>query len=355
MSSGQPSRRLIAETPTAQIVVPYDTSPSSTSAGWYFATNNTYGTQSATPTRFIKVLGPSSTVDPTRFFWDPIGLELAASEKETMRAINDTKFPDFTSVQRHYADYFDLSAPPPIVPLDATTLRAALDAGAHIVSLTGHGWHGGCCAINTSSQPDFQNAGEYFIAFADSCSTARPDGVDSTAEVSVKDPDGGAIGYVGNTRYSWIGIGDNYEQFFWSKIATFARMGPAAGMRLATGNVNVTWTRYAQNLFGDPEMPVWTRAPQSLEVDHPASVIWGGTLAVTVRKLGVPQSGCKVTLLGGWTSSASKPRVYSTKTTQTAGSVSFQLPSTGAALSEVRLTVTRRDHATYTVLIPITS
>jgi hypothetical protein len=303
----------------------------------------------------VKVLGPETDIDPTFFFWDPMGLELAASEKEYLRVLMNGWYPAFTSVERHYEDYFDLSLPPPLVPLEAPVLRSALNSGVHFCSLTGHGWSGGCCGIDTSSQPDFSNVGKYFIAFADSCSTARPDGVDSTAEVSTVDPDGGAVAYIGNTRYSWISIGDNYEQFFWGKLSMLGRAGPAAGLRLATGGIHVLWTVYAQTLFGDPEMPVWTDVPQTQEVAHPASVAWGGIVNVTVRRLGSPVAGHRVTLMGGWTDSSRRPAVYESKTTNSFGQAGFQLLLWGAPVEMLTITVTQWNMKPYTGRISVTA
>ncbi|WP_373500582.1 C25 family cysteine peptidase, partial [Desulfococcus sp.] len=354
LSGTTSSHRLVARLASSQVVVPYNTAANAANLGWYFAASDTYATQSATPTRFVRVLGPETDIDPGFFFWDPMGLELAAQEKENLRVLMNGWYPSFATVERHYEDYFDLSPPPPLVPLEAPVLRGALNNGVHFTSLTGHGWSGGCCGINTSSQPDFSNDRKYFIAFADSCSTARPDGVDSTAEVATVDPDGGAVAYVGNTRYSWIGIGDNYEQFFWGKLSMLGRTGPAAGLRLATGAIHVLWTVYAQTLFGDPEMPVWTDVPQTQEVAHPASVAWGGTVNVTVRRLGSPVAGHRVTLMGGWTDSSRRPVVYESKTTNSFGQAGFQLPSSGAPVGMLTITVTQWNMKPYTGRISVT-
>jgi len=355
LSGTTPSHRLVARLASSQVVVPYKTAANAANLGWYFATSDTYAAQSPTPTRFVKVLGPETDIDPNSFFWDPTGLELAASEKESLRALMNGWYPNFGSIQRHYEDYFDLAAPPPLIPLEASVLRDALNDGVHFASFTGHGWWGGCCGIDTASEPDFSNDGKYFVAFADSCSTARPDGVDSTAEISTIDPDGGAVAYVGNTRYSWIGVGDNYEQFFWGKLKMMGRTGPAAGLRMATGGIHVLWTVYAQTLFGDPEMPVWTDVPALQEVAHPASVARGGNITVTVRKLGTPVAGHQVTLMGGWSASAHRPPVLMTKSTNAFGQASFSLAASGTPVGGLQVTVTRANFKPYVGVIAVTA
>jgi hypothetical protein len=189
--------------------------------------------------------------------------------------------------------------------------------------------------------------------FANSCSTARPDGYDSLAEKSTYDPDGGAVAYVGNTRYGWIGVGDNYEEFFWAKLKSFERPGPAAGLRLAMGGIRDLWTFYTQTLFGDPEMPVWTDVPSFHEVTHPSTVAWGGTINVTVRNFGIPVSDHRVTLMGGWTDSSERPGVLMTKTTNSLGQASFQLQSMGTPPENLNITVTHTNFKPYVGTIEI--
>jgi hypothetical protein len=343
--SGNLSHRLVGRSAAGQVTLPYNLAANASNAGWYFTTSDSYATQSATPTRFVRLTGPEGVINQDGFFWDPVGLELAASEKETLRGMMNGWFPAFNNVQRHYSDYFDLAAPPPLIPLDDSVLRPALDAGQHFVSLTGHGWWGGCCAINVSSNPNFSNNRQYFIAFADSCSTGRPDGVDSLAEKSLIDPDGGAVAYVGNTRYSWIGVGDNYEQFFWCMLDANGRVGPAAGMRLATSGVRSMWTFYAQTLYGDPAMRVWDHVPPVLVIVHPEVYRLKEYLPFEVLLDGQPLREARVTLSGG------QGAVFQSKKTSPDGRASFSLPEAAGQLSELQATVWSREGQLYRAVI----
>jgi hypothetical protein len=335
MNGGNPSHRLVARRTDTDVVVPFDPSASSGELAWSFRTSETYATQSAAPTRFVRVTGPEADIDPEFLFWDPVGLEGAAHEKEDMRAKIKSWYPNFSSVTRFYADHFDLSTPPPLQPLEEAPLRAELNNGWHFVSLTGHGWPGGCCGVNVAAHPDFANHRKYSIAFADSCSTARPDSTDSFGEVAAIDPDGGMVAYVGNTRYSWIGVGDNYEQFFWCALKAFGRTGPAAGLRLATSGIRAVWTIYAQTPYGDPEMPAWTDVPKAQELSVPETVFWGDPLEVVARHLGSGASGHTVTVLE---ETESGPHLLGTKTTDSGGRVRFPLP--GHRTDTVTLQVT---------------
>lgn len=134
----------------------------------------------------------------------------------------------------------------------------------------------------------------------------------------------------------------------------YGRLGPAAGLRSTTGGVDL-WTFYTQTLFGDPEMPVWTDVPSIHEVTHPEIMKWGGTITVTVRKLGTPIAGHHVTLMGGWTNSSVHPTVMMTKTTNAFGQVSFSLPSSGTPPGELKVTVTQRNFKPYGGTIEITA
>jgi hypothetical protein len=333
-----PSHRLVAQTGDTQTIIPYDTTASSSNLGWYFTTSDTYATKSATATRFVKIAGPEGDIEPDEFFLDPVGLELGADEKEALRAMMDDWWPDFDAVQRHYTDHFDIVPPPPLVPLDDVTVRAAIDQGVHFLSLTGHGSANGCCSISIGAQSDFTNDKGYFIAFADSCSTARPDGGDSLGEISIVDEKGGAVAYVGNTRYSWIGTGNNYEQFFWCMLRADGRVGPAAGMRLATDGVSSVWTSYAQTLFGDPALRVWDHVPGQLVVKHPERIPIRELLPFEVLIDDRPVRDARVTVRG--------EGVFLSKKTSPDGRVAFALPE-GVSPELLEVTVTSREGRMY--------
>lgn len=329
-----PSHRLIAISGDTQTIIPYDTSASASNLGWFFTTSGTYATQSASPTAYIKVRGPEGDIAPDSFLIDPIGLESGANQKENLRAMMDEWWPELDDVQRHYTDHFDLEAPPPIVPLDSATLRAAIDDRVHFLSLTGHGSKNGCCGINSNTQPDFTNDRGYFIAFANSCSTSTPDDdKDSLGEIAIVDEKGGAVAYVGNTRYSWIKTGDNYEEFFWCMLRADGRVGPAAGMRLATDGISSVWTMYAQTLYGDPALRVWTTVPNDLVVKHPELIPERRLLPFEVLIDGRPVRDARVTVRG--------EGVFLSKKTSPDGRVAFELPEDVSPQS-LEVTVTSR-------------
>lgn len=347
------SFQLIARTGANDTLISYNTAANATTLGWFFCTDNSYTVQSAITTRFVRILGPQASIDPNRFDWDVVGLELSALEKEELRQLIKVRFPDFNDVQRYYDDYFDLTAPPDIDRLISADLKNDIDQGCHFLSLTGHGGSNGCCGIDSSVQ-NFSNTNAYFVAFADSCSTARIDANDSMAERLTNDPDGGAVCYVGNTRYSWISVGDNYERFFWSKLAGTGRPGIAAGFRLAEGGLRSPWVVYAQNLFGDPELPVYTCIPKTFNISHDRVVYWGQKMTIRVFLGEIPVENAMVTIMVGWRGGLNAPEQLSTKFTNQFGNVSFKLPARSKSKAQsLQLTVTRARFKPFTTAIPL--
>jgi hypothetical protein len=300
----------------------------------------------------VRIRGPEVFINNSQFGWDVLGLELSATEKEDLRGRMDTWFPHFDQVQRYYADYFDLTTPPDLDKLVSADLKSAIDEGCHFLSLTGHGSSYGCCGVNISQ--DFNNTDKCFIAFADSCSTGRIDSNDSAAEVFTNDNNGGALAYVGNSRYSWIGIGDNFERFFWAKLSISDHLGIAAGLRASSGGPRWPWVIYAQNLFGDPEMPVYTLIPQTLQVTHPESIPWSGKLSVNVKAEGNNLSNAKVTIMTGWKGGTKKPVLLESKLTNSFGNAGFNLPAAPAKPPMLlQITVTKQNYKPYTTSIAL--
>jgi hypothetical protein len=354
--SGQHDRRLVARQSGSDVKIPYDYNANASTLGWFFTSDNTYATKTFTPTRFVKVVGPEVDINPEYFFWDPISLEPMVKEKEDLRTeIMNIWYPNFTSIERHHEDYFDLSAPPPFLPLKESMIRNSMDNGVHFLTLSGHGNWPGCCKIDITKNPTFNNAFRYFLCYAVSCLTARPDGVDSLAKVLTNYPEGGAVAYIGYTRYGSPNSGKDYEKYFWKALRVFSLVGLAAGIRGLIGDMRHYWTEYTQTLFGDPAMPVWGDVPKLFEITHPAEIAPCGAVNITVRKLGSPVSNCQVTIMGGWTNSSLRPQVLMTGTTDWKGKVSFQLPESSKMINELQITATARDFKPYIGMIQISN
>ena len=112
-----------------------------------------------------------------------------------------------------------------------------------------------------------------FIAYADSCLTNQFDAEDAVSEHLLYNPNGGAVAYVGNTRFSWIGVGDNFQRRFFDRMQTTRHLGLLNDTRCAMVNESTgfyrlynKWQIFSMNLMGDPEMPVWSSPPRTMTV-----------------------------------------------------------------------------------------
>lgn len=266
----------VSETDIRQI--PYGTS----GRGWYFATNATsttpsqvtaMGSTSASPTRWIIVRGDAAELAPQGFILDEDITDGSIADTQDLRARIEDDFGFYEST-RLYEDELGLASEPDLQHLTAARLEAALEQGPHLVCLSGHGSHTGVAALDTPMAARLTNDAP-FIAYADSCLTNRFDVEDSMSEALITNPNGGAVAYVGNTRYSWIGVGDDFERDFFRCLATARHLGVAHDARCAMLGATTSWFIYHQwvaftcHLLGDPEMRVHVLPPLRIPFDVP--------------------------------------------------------------------------------------
>jgi len=82
-------------------------------------------------------------------------------------------------------------------------------------------------------------------------------------EEAILKQDGGAVGYVGNTRFGRTS--DNpFELAFWVEMLHATTLGQMFDACKQT--CNNAWQQYALNLLGDPAMRVWSDRPSDLEI-----------------------------------------------------------------------------------------
>ncbi|HWI63121.1 MAG TPA: C25 family cysteine peptidase [Symbiobacteriaceae bacterium] len=180
------------------------------------------------------------------------------------------------------------------------------------------------------------------VAVADSCSTGNFQADDAFGEKMVLNPNGGAIAYLGNTRYSWIGMGDDVERLFWDHLfagSHTASLGTGFAARFCTlyGSsgwpVLWKWIILAQNLLGDPSLHPWAGVPSRLSLRAPARSTPLSTLNVAVTDaLGHAVPGARVCVYQAG-------RIVRTVYTDAAGRASIAL--TGAARGTVTVTAVK--------------
>jgi hypothetical protein len=274
--------QLIAEiSDTDRRELPWEPSNAPGSRGWHYARSDSDHTlntfvfslfgQTITfpwPSQWIVVHGPAEERNPVSYLLDSADPDGSMSDQETLREQLAAELPGWSDVARLYKDETDLTpaqaAAAPIAHLTSDRVEDALNAGPHIVSLSGHGSGNGCCGAGVAMAEGLTNGSPAFIGYADSCLTNQIDAEDAFSEALIKNPDGGAVAYIGNTRFSWIGLGDDHQRAFFHRLASTQHLGLLNDIRvqavdMAYWHAYARWAVFALNLTGDPEMPVWRK------------------------------------------------------------------------------------------------
>lgn len=220
----------------------------------------------AIATNWVRVQGASEELAPGRYLFDNPDQDGSMHDQEELREQIAAELPGLDTVSRLYEDELDLTAAErvaaPVGHISSGDMQAALNAAPHIVSLSGHGNPSSCCDTYPGLAAGLTNGYGAFIGYADSCLTNAFDESDSLSEAFLDNGAGGAVGYVGNTRFSWIGDGDDFQRAFFHRLKTTTHLGLLNDSRVQFVNdpsFNVEYTRwiiYSLNLLGDPEMPV---------------------------------------------------------------------------------------------------
>lgn len=280
-------------------ILPYSTRPDRDVHGWYFSTswdNNDPSEVSfplpylvhaiPKPTEWIVVFSKdTSELTPMFFLLDRPGLDGSILEQESIKSMLASNIPSVSHVRTLYFPDIDLQAvaAPIATPtghagndeqnevitlvgpktLSGSNLCAELNEGPHLLSMSGHGWFGGCCKFDANVLASLTNGTKTFIVYADSCFTNEFNLDDVISRLSLIAPNGGAVGYIGYSRLSWQGTGKIFLEDFIQGFCRFGRQH--LGSLCYTGIVVLNhindayfrWSGLAINLMGDPEMPVF--------------------------------------------------------------------------------------------------
>ena len=130
------------------------------------------------------------------------------------------------------------------------------------------------------------NKGKYGIVYSISCSQAAIDyeddptlgGGPSVAEAFILSPQKGAVAFLGYSRWGWVSSSYKLAQEFMQE-AFNPENEYHIGIAEALSKLYYPYywdLNYGHNLFGDPEMLIWTESPRTLNVTYP-QVIESGT------------------------------------------------------------------------------
>jgi hypothetical protein len=210
----------------------------------------------------------------------------------------------------------------PISPYGQNGIET-MDQGWGIISVLAHGVPNGFVAksnqINQSPRswiysypgendghgylPSLSNKGKYGIMYSIACKQSAID-VDKypemgsgpcVGEVYSISQDIGGVAFLGYTRWGWVGISYKLlEKFLQCLFADSLQhhLGIAEALSRCYYPSYID-LNYGHNLFGDPEMRVWTEVPHIFTVTHPNKVTMGLqtiNISVTSEHVGVPDA-----------------------------------------------------------------
>ena len=177
-----------------------------------------------------------------------------------------------------------------------------------------------------------------------SCLIGHFDGTECCGDAWVNSPNGGGFGCF-NARYGWgnpsnpgngyseIMVQGLYEAHWTDGQQTLGGMNSMGRDKMnPAGDELYDWCVKEYNLFGDPELPLWTADAPQLAAAYPSSITGSTTVTVTVTSDGSPVSGARVCLWKGddWKTA----EVYEVENTNASGVVNISVApsSTGEML-----------------------
>lgn len=252
---------------------------------------------------------------------------------------------------------FDLIAPPGWTrtkryqsddDLDRTIALGELSGQHHFMTIVGHG-DAFKFSVGNSMNPliyvadtdTLTNGDHLMFVNATACNPNQFD-LECQGESLMNNPLGGAIGVMGPTREDFpVPAADFHEHMliniFDHGLTRFAVFNQAHRVPFASLSgsdlTSYRWTMQTRQMFGDPELRLWTEEPQALTVVHPASVTHGtGSFTVTVTDSGAaPVANALVCVSDG-------NGTYERVTTDAAGQAVVSLTSEGPGPVDVVVT-----------------
>jgi hypothetical protein len=233
--------------------------------------------------------------------------------------------------------------------------RNYINAGASVIN---HSDHSGtdCVGIGYTNHGNlffngdaasFTNGERTGIFYTLGCWPGNYEAQDCFGEELVKNPGGGAVAFVGNSRYGWYVVGSNnyysskYDKKFFKAlwVGNHYRAGETLGESKNDAFPGDSLERYVfteLNLQGDPAMPVWTLEPGSYNCTCDQTIGTGPQNFTVNVKYGLWNAGGALVCL--YKGDFVYREVYERGTTDSSGNVVFAInPKTPGTM---RVTVT---------------
>lgn len=267
------------------------------------------------------------------------------------------RLPASMRVVRMYENYQAYSPPPVLLPETRNTVFDSLKTGFGLVHHVGHGYRNtmavGDGTLNNTDADNLTNGDRLSIIYAINCASAAMD-FNSIGERFLKNPNGGAVAYIGSSRISIAG--EDYrllQNEFYDVVFQDSVLAIGQGLALskvpfvggAQYETTARWLQFAVNLLGDPELPVWNRAPQAITATHsPTFVLGSSGYSLNASVGGSPLAGARVALVKSNTPPTSLD-AYMIATTLANGSAS--VPFNPQYVGNFTVTVTRPGYKPY--------
>jgi hypothetical protein len=220
-----------------------------------------------------------------------------------------------------------------------------------------HGWY-----VTNDDMDALNNGDRQGILYSMGCDPAAYDDDACIGEHFVRNPTGGGIAFIGNSRSGYFYEGDPdslsllFDKYFFRSLfqENLYKLGVAFSDHkndVMPGEPTDEYLFRELTLLGDPELPVWTGSIQSMTVTHPATVTAGAPTEFVVHVMAdsMPIVAATVCL---W-----KPAdIYAIGLTSFIGNATFTI--TPATTGTLYVTVTKQHRLPYEgsaeVISPIT-
>ncbi len=208
---------------------------------------------------------------------------------------------------------------------------------------------------NFMNLQNISNGGLPAIWNSISCLIGHLDGAECMGDAWIASPNGGGFGAF-NARYGW-GSPSNpgggaseilcqaiYEENWQENAITLGESHAMGRDEMNPGSNEVMdWCVKEYNMFGEPELPLWTADAAAMSASYPSEISGTTTITVTVTSGSSPVSGARVCLWKGddW----STAEVYEVENTNGSGIVNIPVvPSTSG---DMLVTVWAHNHLSH--------
>jgi hypothetical protein len=200
--------------------------------------------------------------------------------------------------------------------VDTTSVVNTINAGVGVFAHNSHGNYWTTPPFGVSDVDGLNNGDKLFVFYSMACLTNKFEESDAISEHYILNNHGGAVAYIGNSRYGWYysgnagnGPSDQYEKEFfrlvhdgYTHVSEVLARSKTTYISSSGSDGPFRWIQYCLNLLGDPEMDIRT---QENSLSKSITVYNDGSAVLSVTSTTDHYSSGELT---GWLSAS--PRVY---------------------------------------------